>query len=126
MARSRTPANGETTQSEDQTFTVVSYNRPLTSAAESALKPYGILKKEAPNEYGRWTVITTKEKPGDLVLEEHELRVEQDPIKVYKRDNGKKVEIYQDKVVVDGVEATLSPDEATEHAENAGWERIDE
>lgn len=109
----------------DETVTVVSYNRPLTRAARKALDAFGIVSEDAVNDFGRWTVVELNERPSDDVLDQHELRVEREPESVFKTDNGERVEIFEDGVEVDGLEQTMAPSEAVEHAEENGWERLD-
>lgn len=107
-----------------ETHTLVSYNRPLTRGAKKALEDYGIVSKEATNEHGKWTVVETTEKPPKEFREKHELRLEREPKAKFNADNGDTVLIYEDQVIVEGVEASLEPTEAIAHAENNGWERL--
>lgn len=111
--------------SED-TVTVVSYNRPLTRGATRALDDYGIISEDSVNEHGRWTVVELETEPPEGVLDKHELRVEREPDAVYATDSGERVEIYTDagEVTVNGMEQTISPTDAREHAEAEGWERV--
>ena len=108
----------------DDTTTVVSYNRPLTRGAEAALKPYGIVEKESPREYNRWTVVELERRPERDVLEGYELRIEEAPDRVFESDHGETVEVYPDRVVVDGIENGISPTEAVVYAEEHGWEEV--
>jgi len=105
--------------------TLVSYNRPLTHAARKALQEYGVESVTNPDELGRWSVIDVAETPPDEVLERHELQVDRDPEAVFKTSTGSKVVVYSDEVAVDGMEQTISPDDAIAHAESEGWKRVE-
>lgn len=106
------------------THTLVSYNRPLTRSARKALEPYNIQSVEPVEELNRWTLVTVEELPPEELREQHELRLDREPVAEYETPNGEAVAIYRDpnKVAVDGVEATLSPDEAISRAESYGWD----
>lgn len=108
-----------------ETHTLVSYNRPLTRGAKAALEEYSIVEEEAVNEHGKWTVVETESKPPKELLDKHELRLEREPKAEYKANNGDTVRIYEDQVIVEGVEATIEPEQAIEHAENNGWGELD-
>lgn len=110
-----------------ETVTVVSYNRPLTRGARRALDEFGIVSEDSVNEYNRWTVVQLETEPPSEVLEKHELRIEREPDTVYETDMGERVEIYTDpgEVTVGGADQTISPEDAKEHAEREGWERIE-
>lgn len=109
----------------EDSVTVVSYNRPLTRGASRALDEFGIISEDAVNRHGRWTVVELETEPTEDVLDRHELRVERDPDAVYATDSGERVEIFADGVEVNGLEQSISPEDAHEHADRAGWERLD-
>lgn len=112
--------------SEDgEPVTVVSYNRPLTRGARKALKPSGIISEDAVNDFGRWTVVELETEPPEDVLDRHELRVEREPDAVFATDSGERVEVYPDVVEVNGMEQTISPEDAMDHADAHGWDRLD-
>jgi hypothetical protein len=110
------------------TITVVSYNRPLTRSARRDLKEYGIRSEDAVNDYGRWTVVELDREPPEDVLDRHELRLEREPDAVYATDSGERVEIFTEagEVTVNGMEQSISPEDAREHADREGWGRIDD
>lgn len=113
---------------EADAVTLVSYNRPLTRAARRALSEYGIIDSHDPNEHGRWTVVEVKTEPPVEVLDQHELRIERDddPDVVYETPHDEHVEIYADRVVSDGREIPIDPDEAKSRAESYDWTRVDQ
>lgn len=117
----------ETGAAEEETVTLVSYNRPLTRSARRALEEYGIEATEHPDEANRWSVVDVDERPPDDVLEQHELRIERgEPNRRYESDHGEAVEIYDDIVLVDGRENPIDPSEAIDRAEELDWERVDD
>lgn len=109
------------------TVTVVSYNRPLTRGARRALDEYGVISERSVNEHGHWTEVDLETEPPEDLLDRHELRVEREPDAVYATDSGERVEIFDgaDLVTVNGMEQSISPEDAREHAEANGWTRED-
>lgn len=105
--------------------TLISYNRPLTRSARRDLADYGIISEDAVNDFGHWTEVEVEEEPPADLLARHELRVDRDPDVIYRTDTGSEVLIYTDSVIVDGTENTISPEEAKEHAEANGWEKVE-
>ena len=103
---------------------LTSYNRPLTRDARKDLKEYGIEAEHSVNQHGRWTVVEVKELPPKELLDKHELRHKVNPEYVFETDMGDQVLIYESEVIVDGVETTMPPEEAVEHARKEGWEQV--
>lgn len=119
--------HGARASHDDGTTTVVSYNRPLTRGAHRELQEYGMVSEGSVNDYGRWSVVELEREPPADLLDRHELRIEREPDARFRTDHGEIVEVFDDAgmVVVDGVEQTISPDTAIEHAESQGWERVE-
>lgn len=99
---------------EADVVTVISPFRPLTRGARDALQPFDILEERSIREAGRQTEVDVAERPPDEVLEEHELIVDEDPLEVWETESGERIEIFETAVIAEGVETTLSPEEAAE------------
>lgn len=110
--------------------TLISYNRPLTHSARKALSEFTIVDERDVSELGHWTEIDVKTCPPDELLEKHELKRDdptggEDPEVVYKSPDGKRIEIYEDKVFEGDREANIGPEKAKASAEEADWEKVE-
>lgn len=110
---------------KEETTTVISPNRPLTRGARDALKEFEILDESSPREAGRQTEVELKNRPPRHILDEHELVIDELPVTAF--DTGHHlIRIYPDRVLTDGIEANLAPDEAlTQARENDDWEELE-
>lgn len=104
------------------TTTVVSGNRPLTRAARRDLKEFDIRSVDHPKELGRMSVVEVESRPERSVLDRHELHIEEEPVAIIEATGGDEVKIFPDRVISNGAEATLGPEEAVEEAQKRGWD----
>lgn len=104
---------------------VRSPNRPFTRAMKTALREdHGALEFLEPNgDMGRGEGALLPERPPEAFLEANELRVVDDPDVIFELDSGRTVAVYTDpeRVVSDGVESSVSPEDAVAEARAQGW-----
>ncbi|RLM94397.1 hypothetical protein [Haloarcula sp. Atlit-7R] len=113
----------------EHTWTVISYNRPLTRQSRRALSDCEILEIRHPRELNRWSEVDVDERPAEELLKEHELRLEdptggEEPNVVYDSPDGTRVEVYDELVYTNGSKSSISPEKAQDVAERNGWEKV--
>jgi len=115
MSNSSNRDSNDKPEEKEGFFTLVSYNRPLPLGAKRELNE-AANNVEFPDDDSR--VAYVSDLPKDHVFNDWELtRIRYDsPDEEWETDNGKSVEIYEDRVVMDGAKVTISPEEAKERA----------
>lgn len=116
-------------QQDEDSHVVRSPFRPLTRAARRALAEYDVLAElDAPDgDAPRNNGVRVRERPSNSLLEQHELRIIEDPDDVWVADSGEHVEVYADaeRVTVDGRDVSMSTAEVRERCrEQDRFERV--
>lgn len=109
-------------------YTLRSPNRPIPLSAKQDLEEFGIVKElDSTDDLGHGEGVVLEELPPEDLRDRWELRVEQEPTVVFEDPQGYEAKIYTDpdKVIAGGTEATLSPREAVEKANEKDWEVIE-
>lgn len=127
---SDTMSINDTDDSDDTDgYVIRSPYRPMTRGARKALKEYDVLREISGNDrMNRGNGVVVAELPPEDLLEKHELEIDRDPDVVFQVPSpSSTVEIYTDpdKVLDGGVDTSMDPVDAAEHALEHDWDVVE-
>ena len=96
---------------ESEPLTLESPFRPLPLGAKKALTK-NCEDVEFPDDNPRIALVHSNEEIPEDILSDWELSIQRDPEEVWETDHGEIVEIYDDKVVIEGQDSKMEPDSA--------------